>query len=240
MVGKYILKQIEEAPRNTDIRPLLPILRQLSGKSHAIVSPPCNAVQQYDDIAKAGLVAAAAALSADNDKQRVILTQEAVKFSKYAMELPVPKSRKQVDIERIIKQPIYSKQPDLKGIKPLIDKITGKSIKAVRDIKNQTLKAEMTKEVFSLVGMMKTNREGEKIKVNQENETVNPKMEEVKTSAMKAAETLQDPERKKQAIELAKKLGQKAQDMDIKAKEKAALLSKDRAQTKAHSQDFDR
>ena len=96
------------------------------------------------------------------------------------------------------------------------------------------------KEVFSLVGMMKTNREGEKIKVNQENETVNPKMEEVKTSAMKAAETLQDPERKKQAIELAKKLGQKAQDMDIKAKEKAALLSKDRAQTKAHSQDFDR
>ncbi len=75
---------------------------------------------------------------------------------------------------------------------------------------------------------------------NQENKTVNSTMEEVKISAMKAAETLQDPERKKQAIEIAKKIGQKAQDMDIRAEQKAALLSKDRVQTKENSQDFDR
>ena len=75
---------------------------------------------------------------------------------------------------------------------------------------------------------------------NQENKTVNSTMEEVKISAMKAAETLQDPERKKQAIELANKIGQKAQDMDIRAEQKAALLSKDRVQTKENSQDFDR
>ena len=75
---------------------------------------------------------------------------------------------------------------------------------------------------------------------NQENKTVNSTMEEVKISAMKAAETLQDPERKKQAIELANKVGQKAQDMDIRAEQKAALLSKDRVQTKENSQDFDR
>lgn len=63
---------------------------------------------------------------------------------------------------------------------------------------------------------------------------------DVRSAALKAAESLKDPERQKKAIELANKMGQKSQDMDVRAARKEALQTQGKSQQKSKGQDFDR
>jgi hypothetical protein len=66
------------------------------------------------------------------------------------------------------------------------------------------------------------------------------KRNDIKAAALKAAQSLKDPERQKKALELAKKIGQKSKDMDVRATRREALQAKDKFQQKSKGQSFDR
>jgi hypothetical protein len=110
------------------------------------------------EYAQAGVRAADEALNTNDDKMKAYNSRMAIQLSKFALELPVPKSRRELNIEALGHR-VKHEIPDLTDVMTLLDQTMKKSAQATIKISNHQFKMKMAQKIGAFSKSLQVKKE---------------------------------------------------------------------------------